>query len=368
MYKVNEQLNCAIFLNGREIPLSVGNFVQSIHLVAGAGLKLPLLTLRLVDIARTLENLGLQDGSLIRLSLEGLYSSDRTFRVGSWSRVPAGDGFAYVIYCFFDSPKYWAGTSSQALRGSSYDVLAAIADTCSLKFSTKNTKTSDTMLWVPNNAVYAEFAKDIARCGYANETSHMVLAVDTMGVMRYLDINANPPPRIKAGPLPTQGDASFIQTLDFEPMTKAGMNNVIGGYAHTRHVQAGSGDTTISDVEDTLTYKADCQDPLFNQDLRKLIERGGISYSPVDFGNVHDKYERARYQNTRFDLLNSLSAQVLFGYQTPLDIFDNFSYVAPQNLGPITYDGEYTIKTKIMYIAGTSYYEKAVVVKNGLEK
>ena len=86
----------------------------------------------------------------------------------------------------------------------------------------------------------------------------------------------------------------------------------------------------------------------------------------IDFGNVHSNYERARYQNTRYNLLNSLTGEFLFPFQTNWEPFDNFNLALTADLNSTQYNGEYTVQSKIISIQGTTYNEKIIAVKNGL--
>lgn len=364
MFKINDQLNALIAVNGKELVMEGGNLFQSLWIRADTMYKLPLMVLRYVDMTDAAGTVGLQDNVPITVLLDGVISNERRFRVSTWTREPVGAGFAYTVNCYWDSPQYWTTTTNASMRGSSYEVLGKIAKDCNLEFFKGNARTADSMLWTGTNRSYAEFAYDIAQHGYVDDHSQMVLAVDTKGLMKYLNINAIDPPVLKLGQTALSTAERFVQVLDFVPKAVAGDNNMVGGYLHHRHTQ------TLENPEvcTTVTMTPDCRRPLLNKDVRSTIGRGGISYAPIDFGmNVHPKYERALYQNTRFNLLNNLKAEVLLGFQTDIDLFNNFEYVPPEQLSSGAYAGEYTVSGKIIYIPGASYYEKLLVTKNGLE-
>jgi len=220
------------------------------------------------------------------------------------------------------------------------------------------------MLWSGGNRTYNEYAREVARHGYVDEKSQMVLGVDSTGILKYLNINAIAKPTLNVGYTAQATQGRFLQILDFIPKATAGDNNAIAGYFHDRYTQ----NLESSKVDKSVTLDPDCRRPLVNTDVRSAVSRGGISYSPIDCGaNVHPKYERALYQNTRFNLLNNLRASVLVGVQTRLDLFDNFKYVPPEQFSSVAYSGEYTISGKIIHIVGNAYYEKFTTVKNGLE-
>jgi hypothetical protein len=364
LFKVNDQLQLAVYINGKELMLTNGNMMQSLWMRAGALLKLPLMVLRYVDLCDATSKVGLQDNVPVTVSFDGIVNVERRFRVHSWTRVPVGEGYSYTINCVWDAPKYWVTTTNSNIRGTSYEVIKQIAHTCKLEFHGKNSQTADSMLWAGGNRTYNEYVRDIARHGYVDEKSQMVLGVDTEGMLKYMNINAIPKPTLSLGHTAQSTQGPFLQILDFTPKSTAGDNNAIAGYHHDRHTQSLEG----GEVHKTVTLDPDCRKPLVNKEVRAEVGRGGVSYAPIDCGaNVHPKYERALYQNTRFNLLNNLRAQVLIGMQTDLDLFDNFKYVPSQQLSSDAYSGEYTISDKIIYIAGNAYYEKFTSVKNGLE-
>ena len=368
MFKINEQVNCALYVNGTEMVLGTGSFMQSIHISVMAGTTLPILVFKLVDMFGVMVTLGLQDGSQVKVSFQGIVNIDRNFRVHSWSRSPAGEGFSYTLNCYWDAPQYMIGTTNVGINASSSEALTQIAQTCGLLVYKNNVKTADNMLWMPTNQTYGEFAKDIARHGYSTATSLLAYGIDSSGGMRYVDVNAIPDSGISVGFVATTSStANFMVISDFQPDARSGTNNTIAGYMHSRYVQSANADAEAASLENQLQFNSDSAEPLYNQQVVALIKRSGISYSPIDFGNVHSKFERAKYQNTRFNLLNSLHGEFLFGYQTSFELFDNFKYTAPPAYNNTAYDGTYTVTGKIIFVAGVNYYEKIRAVKNGLE-
>lgn len=364
MFKVNDHLQIAVYINGKELLLTSGNIMQSIWIRADALYKLPLLVLRYVDLCDATAAVGLQDNVPLTLSFDGVVNVERKFRVHTWARSPVGEGFAYTINCIWDAPKYLSTTTNSNIRGTSHDVIKQIAHTCHLEFSRDNTPTADSMLWSGANRAYNEYVRNICLYGYVDDKSQMVLGVDTEGMLKYMNINAIPKPTLNVGYVGQATSGQFMQIIDFTPKSVAGDNNMIAGYLHDRHTQPLEG----AEVHKSVTVDPDSKKPLVNKDVRAEIGRGGISYAPIDFGaNLHPKYERALYQNTRLNLLNNLRAEFLVGMQTDLDLFDNFKYVPPPQLSSEAYAGEYTIAGKIIYIVGSSYYEKFIAVKNGLE-
>lgn len=362
-FKINDAVTAAVFINGKELLLDNGNYLQLMHIRAGALDAVPTLRFDFVDGLNLVPTLGLNDGSQLEIHINSISKYVRKFRVYSWRRGPMGDGFAYSVNAYWDAPQYFMGSTNTAIRDSSYSALNKIATKCGLQFSTLNNKTSDAMLWIPGNKTYAMFARDIARYGFLDDTSHMVLAIDSQGTMRYRDINKNAKPSLYVGPLPPDSGSNFIFSTDFAPITASGSNNFIGGYMHERYPQSAIGSRPVITK---LVLDSDSRLPLINSKVRTAIERSGISYSPIDFGNLHDNYDKAKVQNTRYNLLNSMKGEFLFPIMTAFETADNFNYVSPSALHNNQYDGEYTVVTKIIFISGSDYNEKIVAVKNGL--
>jgi hypothetical protein len=366
-FRVNDQVTASLFIAGREFLLDTGNSLRTLHMRASSLQSLPELHVSFIDTLNQMPNYGLQDGAQITIQINSTASLTRNFRVYNWERHPAPQGFIFSLDCYWDAPRYWVGTSQVGIQGSSAQALKSIASTCGLTWDKSNDDSSDAMLWLPGNSTFAEFAKAIARAGYISDTSHMGLAVDSLGNMLYLDINQLPDPDTTVGYTPTSGSGKFLMITDFTPETKSGTNNMMGGYMHSRYVQRIDDDTSsVDSIENELSYTPDAPFPLLSADVRKRMVRGGISYGPIDFGNVHENYERAKYQNGRYNLLNSLSGEFLFPFQTDWEPFDNFNLALPADLGSTQYNGEYTVRDKIIFIQGTTYNEKIIAVKNGL--
>jgi hypothetical protein len=365
-YKVNDYTNISIVIEDQELPLDAGNSLHMLHISAGSTTTLPALHFEFTDLLQAIPSMKLQDGARIAVTILSTKTLTRLFRVHSWTRQPAGDGFSYKVDAYWDSARYWLGSTNTGIQGTSARALAEIAEKCGLKVWSKNSETADDMLWMPNNKTFGQFARDIAKYGYANDNSHMVLGVDTMGELRYLDVNANPKPTVFTGYVNNNNNANFLILSDFRATNKSGLNNQIAGYRHERQVQNALGNTQESETE--LTLESDSRYPLLSDKVRELQIRGSVSYAPISFGNVHDKYERGRYQNARYNLLNSVRGELLFTFQTDFEMGDNFGYVAPSQLSNHEYDGEFTVATKVIYITGSNYQEKIVALKNGLEQ
>jgi hypothetical protein len=362
-FQINPAISALIKVNGKELILDHGNFLKVLHIRASALDALPSLHFEFVDVLKLVPSLGLNDGAQIEVQIISNVKIVRNFRVHTWSQSPTGDGFSYSVDAYWDAPKYLMGTTQAGVKGASSEVLKTIANTCGLGISASNQSTADQMVWLPANKTYSAFARDIARHGYRSDTSHMVLAVDSHGTMRYWDVNSNEAPTVTLGFLQPPGAEKFMLITDFTPVVESGVNNLIGGYKHSRYVQDVTTKTTIYD---TIKLDSDAKIPTVNFDVRTAIGDSFNTHSPIGFGNVHPYYEQAWVQNIRYNLLNAAQGQFLFNQITNWEPLDNFNYVAPAELNNDQHNGEHTVVTKIVFIAGADYAEKLIAVRNGI--
>ena len=358
--QINERTSAEIYIEDRELVLNNGNVLHVLHIVASSRLALPEFYLEFSDALGLVPKLSLRDNSLVTIVINGGTKMVRRFRISTWSTTSIGTGLRYRIEGYWAAPRYMTTTTWAPILQSSSNALRKIATDCGLLWGA-NAVTADTMNWIPGNRTYVAFAREIARHGYMDTRSHLVLGVDSRGTMVYRNVNQNPKPVANVA-FTKAGQSNFVQCIDFTPLVNSGTSNYLGGYRHKRYVQSVAASKTI----EGLNFESDSRVPLINSGVRDATARNFVSYGPIDFGNLHPDYDAARYQNTRFNLLNSLRAEFLFGFQTSFEMCDNFNYTNVSDLRNTQYDGEYTVLSKIIFVAGTDYHEKITAVKNGL--
>lgn len=362
MFKVNDQVSIGIFLNKKEVTLDNGNALKVCHIQASTKNSLPVLRLEMVDLLNTLASLGLTDNSQIQVSIKTTKVVDRQFRVFSWRRTPFGDGHVYVIDAYYDYPKYLTGTSNLTKTTDSSTMLKSIADQCGIPIKNPMATTSDTMLWHQGNKTNAAFARYVSNHGFEDDKSHMMLAVDSEGFMRYKNINLEEAPKYSLSFVST--NPGSVMVTDFRPTTSSGMRNHMAGFRHERVIQSISNPSKISELQ----FNPDSKKPLLNTEVRDRIERSKVSYSPINFGNTPDTHDKALYQNMRFNMLKSLGGEFVLASQTTLEPGDRFRFTTPPEQRMSAYDGDYTVADKVIFIAGADYLEKVVAYRNGLDK
>lgn len=364
-YNVNGRLEVSVFVNNVEYPLDPGtNTLAFLHVGYSTKTMLPTLHFKLIDTIHSLDQLNLQDAIPIRVVVKPQAAATLTynFRKFNHSKEFNGAAFEYEIDAYLDAPRYWSGTATGGIRGTSNDVLSQIATTCGLPYD--GTSTNDAQLWMPRNRTFGEFAKKIAARGYANDGSYMVLGVDGVGGMKYKDVNTLPDPSAKI--VLGQYVVGSFTANDYSPQAKSGLNNKMTGYQNTRVQQSMIGDA-LHTMHDQVSFTPDSNSPLFNTAIPDKIQQGYKTFSAIDVGNVHDNYERAIYQNLRFANTYSLSVEFLLSTPTTLQLFDTFTFAVDteNQKQDVAYAGTYIVSAKAFLIVGANYAEKLLGVRQG---
>ena len=355
-FKIKDQLEFSLFINRNEYPLEAFNALNFFHAAESTQYYLPTCHLGLIDKTKSMYHLLLSDGSQLGVGIRHTkQTQDLHFRVGNYTKHPSGSEDLFEIDGLLDAPRYTLGTALDAIPGTSNDALAQIAQTCNLNYS--GVATNDSMLWMQRNMTYAQFASYIAQHGYMMTSSHMVHGVRLSGELVYRDVRAMKP-RFQV----THGysTTSALQATDFRPAVRSGINNSLGGYRSTRYGQSAYGTTVKSDLD----FVPKARTLLVNTDVREIMQRGPVAYSPVDFGNVHAEFNTAMYQNARFDNLHSLGIELVFNMPTSLQLLEAFSFSSKEESAS-DYNGDYVIGHRTIFIQGSSYAEKVIAYREG---
>ena len=355
-YRVKDAIELSLIINGLEYPLSAGNSLNFLHIAAGTKMLLPSLHFSVVDVTNSMSKMGITDASPIQviLSCDGVVTA-RNFRVNNWFNPPGSEIFN--IDGFWDSPRYRTGTVGGAIGGTSNMAMTKIAEACGLGYD--GVITNDPQVWLPRNRTFGEFAAYIARHGYIGDQSHLIHVIDSLGVLRYKDARAVE--RLFLGAYGYVADKAY-RIQEFQPSAKSGVNNALGGYRKTRVAQSVFSDTKL---HETLSFQPDSKNVLLSKEARELQGRGSFSYSPIDFGNTHESFQQAQYQNHRFDSLKSLSCEFMIFNPTKMEPLDSLNFTTEPS-SPSQYDGAYSISHKVIYIQGNTYAEKFVGLREGL--
>ncbi|BAG41650.1 hypothetical protein [Ralstonia phage phiRSL1] len=363
-YTVADRLEVTILIDGVEFPLDTLNFLHMLHIGCSTRTRVPTCRFVIGDARHAMDAFNLQDGIPLTITLRALGGDQRTYSFRKFNHKKSfnGECFVYDVDGYWDSPLYWAGTSTTSIRGTSDEVLKQIAATCGLKYD--GVSTTDSQLWTPRNRSYAEFVKAVVARGYVNNTSYMVAGLGLDGVLRYRNVNQLPKSKLQV----TLGQivpGSYV-AMDYQPVAASGMSNKMQGYQHTRYGQS-LVNPQATDSWSQLTYVPDVTSPMLNQTISQKIVSGYRSYGGLDIGNTHPAYEQARYQNQRFAALYNTAVEFLMLTPTTFNLFDKFTFAvdAENQKSDTAYAGEYTIAAQALFVQGASFGEKILGVRQG---
>lgn len=364
MYRIKGRLELALLFNQKEFPFDRVNSLDFIHISSSSRLGVPMIHLKVCDAGQWLvKNQLLLDGVIINVLLK---VRDKTqsyaFRLNSYRENQSESGPTYDIDGYFDCPLYWLKAVSVAPTGTSNKVLTDLAESCKLKFEGVNT--SDQQTWQTKNRKAWQFARDVAAHGYVDDGSCMQLALDLDGVLRYKNVS------VHTKPVATFVSAEYkpetFLVSDFRPRNVSGVANAISGYAdefRTAMINDIDGDPLSKVVAKKLSSKM-----MVNADLLKQVQRGRVTFGPIDCGNTHSSYSKAEYQNRRLAGVHSFAMDIVTPdfTEVPLLSFVQFNASEPSTKSAKAYSGMYLVISKCIYIAGINYYEKLELVRHGV--
>lgn len=367
-YMVANRVELSLFIGDIEYPLDLGsnNVLNYWHMAASTKFRLPTCCFSLLDASHALDKINLQDAIPIRLALRGNQGDLVTynFRRFNSNRVLTGDAWQYTVDGYWDSSRFWGGTAIASVNGTSNGALSTIAQQCGLGFS--GTDTADQMLWMPGNRKMHDFASMIQDAGYVDDSSLMKWGVDLDGTLRYRNINNLPDKDRPTKLLAYEQSQDSYTVVDYAPTVDSGFNNASTGYMNDQYIQSALAGS-YSSVESQITVTSDSRSPEYNKTAREQTVRGKVSHSPINFGTVHPKMERARYQNNRYSGLFSVGMEFLINTPTKVKLFDtiNFTTQTEQQKEDRMFSGIYVVTGRVVYVKGATYAEKLYATRQG---
>lgn len=363
-YIIQNRIELSIFIDDKEYPLEDTNQLNFLHISQQATTFFPTCCFQIVDNARILDIIGLQDGIPIRIVIKQGENSNQTYNFRMRHRLKQTNNPipTYTIDGYFDSPMWYAGTTNRNIRGTSGEVMEYIASMCGLNYD--GVVTNDSMLWTPQNSKWHQFAKDTTLNAYVNDQSCMCFALDLDGTLLFRDINNLTDNRIQI--VANQNQDNAITSIAHSDIAQSGFNNAISGYWNTRISQSATADDSHTKI-DQLQFKSDSRSPLYNKTVKNDVRAGSVRFTPIDVGNLHPNYHKAAYQNNRYRNLFSLGQQLLLTQPTKFRIFDsiNFSVQKEDQSQDVSASGNYTVSGRAIMVQGSNYGEKLVVMRHG---
>lgn len=371
MINIQDRIFIDIQIDGNS--LSGANLVSKIALVEAAAVGFPSILMELNDTEQELaELLCLTDANEILVSVgkspEDLKTVSRQYRVFNVKRIPGQSGSAVRVLGIYDAPKFTTEAASESYAGTSTSVLKQLADKCKLDYDGpeefNGRTTNDNQIWLCTAKTRASFAQHVvSNHAYMDDNSAMYAAVTSLGVLKFrnvMDVVATPVDKIKYLFLRTtpEGDQDQSKQVYIASQAKetsqAGLMNAMHNYGSTL-VTSGPQGTQIETKVDVVTGAPFLA---INDQVSQTVGRTRIDSSPLDCGNVHDKYYRAFYQNVKQLALFSERMSLLVTEPTEVQLLDPVIYrqADADPMKPTRASDVYVVIGKTVYVAHGSHY------------
>ena len=365
-FEVKGRLFLQIKFAGVEFPFQRVNSVNFLHMSASGKINLPMVHLSLNDPTGFMEKEQLVgDGIPMEVTVSpspDIQPKVYNFRVNTPKKTHSSPNTVYEFDGYLDVPKYWHDSTRDYTEGLASDVLKSIAGRCGLEFDGESS--NDFQVWWPGNRRFFQWACHVAGRSYVADDACMQLGIDFDKKMYFKNVNELSGANHKMSFMePRQG---FILATDVDPLSNAGSNNHVGGYSGVRVYQNMMENVAEFNVpDDALTVSPTSGERSFlrNKVVKGEVEKGSVMFGPLNFGNSHPMYQRALYQNQRFENLFNFGLRVHTPELTKVKLFDNIDITLnypENNKGPRFsrhLSGIYKVVTKNVYVNGSNYYE-----------
>lgn len=367
MFKLKDNTLIDLKVNGLNLPVEDGS-LKKLIITASQDTFLPCIQLLIVDQSKFFDTTkSLYDGAVIDVTIgssEEEYEN-YTFRVFSFPMQKVGAYTVYKISGYLDFPMYFTGSDNATLKGTSSQVLKTLAS--SMGFQSLDIDDSDdSQVWYQANKRNCVYAANIADCGYMDTSSFFRLAVQENGKFKYKNLSKFNPQDTDLYPLVSSllNAKSNLTFYDSKSFIAPGFQNVTGAYAHSKTSFALNKEDSHSIETDSIELKQASAHLQVNKELYDSIENSRIEFAPIDVGNTHENYERAKYQNARAAKFYTNGVDLLFLSKSKLSLLDPFFAklsVGPGNQGNTSLDdqrnGFYIGVAKSICIQNGTYFE-----------
>ena len=356
----------SVKIEGQQIDLV--NFVSDITIIEHSTYMVPVAMLTLIDGSTKLDSeLAFGDGTTLTIAIgpnrESAPAQDFIIFNGRVVRDGLNDIYHYT--CILDVPNYWAKSVSMAIRDkSSKDALKDLAGKLGLEFDGEGT--SDKQTWLNLASTGGDFAQRIAEAGYINDMSCMSIGVTADKKLLYKDLAKQIMKKDKIFVVGSSPDIG--QPLDEVKFNStSGFRNAWLGYGQLVWFDDIQGKTET--LKEVVVQKPSESFLALNSDVKSAIEYSRIDTQDFDAGNVHENYQKARYQNLRIRAMYSQVGSILVRNTiTGLKLFDpvwlDMYDAISEGKNTMNRSGAYVTfaKTRV-FRGGTRYAERVEIMR-----
>jgi len=349
------------------------NFV-SLQISSGINMGLPMCRLIVTDeTAFFKKEWTISDGNTFTINLGENQDNLKTygFVIFAFKEGNVNGISSYVIDGYLAFPVYFNKSITEPRTGTSSNVIAKLAEDCGFASNLMTIDTTnDSQIWLPRNRRYNQFISEIAKSGYASDTSCMVVAISSKSEFKYIDLS-----RIVFDDVNDQqyvfgnNTADSIQIHDAKIVSDTGASNANGGYASMMIQQSSLTDTVNTATKVSLINMADTISS--NSTIKNIVDKSKFVIGPIDCGNVHASSYKAKYQNQRIFSMYNNGIKILTPGISPDEITDScvVKYDTPDATNDVAsinmYSGRYIVKSKMIQISGSNVFTKLDLIRNG---
>lgn len=380
MLIIQDRIFVKIMIDGKE--LQGANLVDTLALIEGVAATTPSIMMVLNDHSqRLIKELCLTDGNSLVVTVgrspEDLKTVTRQYRLFSVKNIDGQQGPRVTLIGLLDAPAYNLTKVSESYEGTTAQVMEQIAKKCQLDFdgpqAINGRQVKDSQVWLNVSKNRGAFVQQgLARFGYMDEHSAMHAALTSLGVLKYrnlMDLVNTPVEKIKyvfvnnieTGDQDESKQVYVVSTS--KERSDAGMMNATQNYGS---VQVTHGVTGESKIENKVDVKTSAPYLAINDQVAQTVGQAKFVYTPIDCGNTHENYERAKYQNMRQLGLFSERESLLVLEPTEVQLYDPVIYkqanADPER--PSRNTDIYIVVGKTIFVkAGTQYAERIELVR-----
>lgn len=376
MLNIENRVFITIKIDGQDIGSMPAGFGQ-ITLPEGNMMRCPSFQLELADRGSTfVGDRAITDGNKVEVAVSKSMSDNqyytRTYRVFKPKGRNAALGPTLDIIGILDKPKYMLEATNESYKGTSDDVLKALATKCGMTFSGpkdfNGRSMNDSQVWLHSMNSRSTFMLDIVKHAWQDKNSGMVMAVTSLGELRFrnlVDVINTDVSKIRYlflhNALPADSDSRMTtyKVRAARERSLAGVANASTNYGSTRVEDKLSG---THDKVETFDVKTKGSYLAINQEIKNLVKRARFDYSPIDCGNSHKNYQAAVYQNQKVHNLFSERLSVLVYDVTEVQLLDPVIYrQADADLSkPVKASDVYVVVGKTIKIQNAAYYAERI--------
>jgi hypothetical protein len=358
MHGIKDQYNMSMNIGGVDYPCMASN-IENISVFENYATNLPTLNITIMDDSGIfVESTAGGDGTPIQLVFgdggrEGESSSSWVI-TGNPEISHAKGYYRIKINAVLNNIAYMRKIANGLYEGSSNTALSKLAGEAGLKFN--GDSASDSQVWLPNNKTLAGFARMIAGHAYGGSQSVYALGVTIDGELRFKDLS-----KIQGG---KQIGGQGLQILSWDITSKGAIGN------HNRAAGSTSAgykpDGVLKELKEVSTTLGNGKLSFSSFFKGAIGDFGGkLDKLPRDSGNSHEKYQEARYQNSRLRAMYSLDLHVLVNTFSGLNVLSGANInlpdiiTSPNSTGVNkSYSGNYIVSAKTTTLINSSYYER----------